>query len=94
MELEAYDHREVLHKTLDIPPRIYGRYTRELKMMQNDKMVLQPSTIDKMGDVQREFFHNLHKLPTRMIEEHNMVMMNLSQAERDRYYRMCKQHFD
>ena len=29
-----------------------------------------------------------------MIEEHNLVMANLSQAERDRYYKMTNTYFD
>lgn len=63
-------------------------------MNQNDKMVLQPDTIEKTGELQKEFFENIHRLPVRMIEEHNLVMANLSQIERDRYYKMTNTYFD
>lgn len=94
MDLEQYYHREVLHHTLDIPARRYSKLTRNIKMKQNDKMVLQPETIEKYGELQKEFFENIHRLPVWMIEEHNLVMANLSQAERDRYYKMTNTYFD
>ena len=94
IRMSAYDHIDVLHSTLDLPRRKSGNYIRQFRKMTNHKLLMPPEGIALMWDMQKEFFENIHRLPVWMIEEHNLVMANLSKAERDRYYKMTNTYFD
>jgi len=94
IRMSAYEHIDVLHWTLDLPYKKSGKYIRKLRKMTNHKLLMPPEWIALMWDMQKEFFENLYKLPVRMIEEHNLVIANLSQIERDRYYKMTNTYFD
>lgn len=87
-------HRDILHATLDIPSRQHSQYSRKLRLITNDKLVTPPEGVALMGDIQREFFKNIWRLPKRMIMFHIEKLWLLAEQERDRYYKMFNTQFD
>jgi hypothetical protein len=88
LELSVYSHREILHKTLDIPLKRHKLYNRKIRELTNGYLVIKPDAIDMIGDIQREFLHNMHRLPSRLIQEHVKTMMRLINDQRENFLRI------
>lgn len=94
VRLSAFDHIDVLHGTLDLPSRKSSQYIRKLRMMTNHKLVMPPEGIALMGEMQKEFFKDIRKLPQWMQLFHIEKIGLLAEQERNRYYKMFNHHFD
>ena len=88
MELEKNTHRYILHATLDIPMTKYKTYARKIKLRLNDTLIVPPDAVDMIGDIQREFFLNIGKLPKRLQQKHVGAMMQLCDLEKAKYKKL------
>lgn len=94
MELEKSTHRHVLHATLDIPMIKYKTHTRKIKLRLNDTLIIPPDAVDMMGDIQKEFFLNIGKLPKRLQQKHVWSMMQLCDLEKAKCVKLWMDYAD
>lgn len=83
-----------LHNTLNLPMKIYKSRTRWFKMKTNNNLVMRPEDIESIWDIQKEFLHNLHRLPKRVQQEHVRNMMRLVDRQRSDYLKITNQPYD
>jgi len=76
LTLKQQQHRE-LHQTLDIDRKKFSQYARKKRIKYNHKLLVTPDEIEHDADIQRKFFANLSKLPSRLIQKHVLKMMEL-----------------
>lgn len=86
LELD-HDIHVMLHQILDLPSRLYINLTRQYRIASNHHIVQRPESIDRLADMQRIFFSNLHKLPTTLQKQHIQKMQEMQQLD----YRIYKE---
>lgn len=93
MELDKHVHED-LHRTLNLPVKMYWRRTRKYKERNNQSLVMRPEDVQSIWDIQKEFLHNLHRLPKRLQQLHVKKMMQLVDRQRADYFRITKNAYD
>lgn len=83
-----YTEHRLVHQVLNIPMSKYSRLQRNFKMRINHKLVLSPSDIDKIADMQWEYFRDLHKLPKETQIRHMKKMLEYYRYEIHRLFVM------
>jgi hypothetical protein len=93
IELE-HDIHTMLHCILDVNGSYFRQFVRQMRIETNHHLITRPDHIERWADLQREFFSNLHKLPTRLQAEHIKKMTEQVQYDYMTYKKMTGTDLD
>lgn len=88
------DIHSMLHHILDVNGNFYRNFVRNMRLETNHSIITKPEHIEKRADIQREFFWNLHKLPTWLQAEHIKKMQEQQEMDYWVYKKMTNTDLD